>query len=208
MGEQEGCLAVRWEAGARDNQNTDPPLAFVKPSLRPQPSCCSCPVAVSRRAGVPKYACTNRLHHNHPNIEIQETEFQDMHLPNNQITGVSFPIITPQVERRDQNISTIKNLRIYLSKASRENIDISCGVNKRIEVIFNKNSVLESPIPATESAPTCVKALAFQVPNKSPFEAQYKRQSLLFMNRHNKLILGKQLPKLSAIRPVEVAKWP
>ena len=27
---------------------------------------------------------------------------------------------------------------------------------------------------------TCVKALAFQAPNKGPFEAQYKRQSLLF----------------------------
>ena len=27
---------------------------------------------------------------------------------------------------------------------------------------------------------TCVKALAFQAPNKSPFEAQYKDQSLLF----------------------------
>ena len=27
---------------------------------------------------------------------------------------------------------------------------------------------------------TCVKALAFQAPNKSPFEAQYKHQSLLF----------------------------
>ena len=51
-------------------------------------------------------------------------------------------------------------------------------------------------IPATESAPTCVKALAFQVPNKSPFEAQYKRQTLLFIIRLNKLLYGKQLAKL------------
>ena len=27
---------------------------------------------------------------------------------------------------------------------------------------------------------TCVKALVFQAPNEAPFEAQYKRQSLLF----------------------------
>ena len=43
---------------------------------------------------------------------------------------------------------------------------------------------------------TCVKAHAFQVPNKSPFEAQYKRQSLLFIIRLNKLLFGKKLPKL------------
>ena len=43
---------------------------------------------------------------------------------------------------------------------------------------------------------TCVKALAFQAPNKSPFEAQYKHQSLLFEIWLNKLLLGKKLPKL------------
>ena len=45
-------------------------------------------------------------------------------------------------------------------------------------------------------APTCVKALAFQAPNKGPFEAQYKRQSFLFEIWLNKLLLGKKLPTL------------
>ena len=43
---------------------------------------------------------------------------------------------------------------------------------------------------------TCVKALAFQAPNKGPFETQYKRQSLLFEIWLNKLHLGKLLPNL------------
>ena len=43
---------------------------------------------------------------------------------------------------------------------------------------------------------TCVKALAFQAPNKGPFEAQYKRPSLLFEILLNKLLLGKKLPTL------------
>ena len=40
---------------------------------------------------------------------------------------------------------------------------------------------------------TCVKAFAFQSPNKGPLEAQYKRQSLLFEIWFNKLLLGKKL---------------
>ena len=43
---------------------------------------------------------------------------------------------------------------------------------------------------------TCVKALAFQAPNKGPFEAQYKRPSVLFKILLNKLLLGKKLPTL------------
>ena len=39
--------------------------------------------------------------------------------------------------------------------------------------------------------PTCVKALAFQAPNKSPFEAQYKHRSLLFEIWLNKLLWEK-----------------
>ena len=43
---------------------------------------------------------------------------------------------------------------------------------------------------------TCVIALAFQVPNKRPFEDQYKHQSLLIEIWLNKLLLGNKLPKL------------
>ena len=56
---------------------------------------------------------------------------------------------------------------------------------------------------------TCVKAFAFQSPNKGPFKAQYKRQSLLFEIWFNKLLWGKNY--LSATKGARgsagVSKW-
>ena len=55
-------------------------------------------------------------------------------------------------------------------ESDRDSIRNSCDI-----FLYTNNSNVKSP-------DTCIKALAFQAPNKGPFEAQYKRQSLLFEN--------------------------
>ena len=56
---------------------------------------------------------------------------------------------------------------------------------------------------------TCVIALAFQSPNKGPFEAQYKCQSSLFEIWFNKLLLEKSYfsTTIGGRGSIEVSKW-
>ena len=69
-------------------------------------------------------------------------------------------------------------------------------MQKELQILGIKNNLLRPLFRISCSLSTCVKAHAFQAPNKGHFEAQYKCQSLLFEIWLNKLLLGKKLPKL------------
>ena len=129
------------------------------------------------------------------NSELRKTVYRNIVCRIKEINGENGWSIYTMIdlywaERKDLIISfdtIVTNHGCYKSMLSSFLGNISCMGGGE----FLKNwPVGQKP---TRFTATCVKAFAFQSPNKDPLEAQYKRQSLLFEIWFNKLLLGKKL---------------